>query len=162
MRMRPIYKEAVCSAQGWHGHHPSRADCGQAQRPVRGSVLCFHRCPRRHKPGGEIAPQRHYQLARQGDDADALGALAGIGGTAAEPTAEFAFRLMPQPEPGQFDGLEAGARITRLADALLTIDAPALPGTGRIRNRRRPGGGCGSPCRTPRWSASWRTPGRAL
>src|SRR3978361_2023938 len=38
---------------------------------------------------------------------------------------------MPQPEPGQYDRLEAGARITCLADALLTIDAPATPGTGR-------------------------------
>lgn len=25
-RMRPIYKSAWLSAQGWHGHHPSRAD----------------------------------------------------------------------------------------------------------------------------------------
>src|SRR5205823_14217877 len=25
-RMRPIYDDGYCLAQGWHGHHPSRAD----------------------------------------------------------------------------------------------------------------------------------------
>src|SRR5437868_9232311 len=130
MRMSPIYKTAVCSAQGWHGHHPSRADCDEAARSGS-SVLCLHYCPRGDKPRGEIAPERHDQLARQRDDGDALGPLAGIGGAGAEPAAEFAFRLMPQPEPGQFECLEPGARITCLADALLTIDAAATPGTGR-------------------------------
>src|SRR5215211_5505198 len=28
-RMGPIYETAVLLAQGWHGHHPSRADRGK-------------------------------------------------------------------------------------------------------------------------------------
>src|SRR5215475_1690071 len=44
--------------------------------------------------------------------------------------AERAVRLMAEPEPGQFDRLQAGAMITCLADPLLAIDAAALPGTG--------------------------------
>jgi len=38
---------------------------------------------------------------------------------------------MAQPEPGQFDRLVARPPVTGLADALLAIDAAALPGTGR-------------------------------
>ena len=30
-RMRPIYETACLLAQGWHGHHPSRADCGNCR-----------------------------------------------------------------------------------------------------------------------------------
>jgi hypothetical protein len=49
MRMGPIYKSAVVSAQGWHGHHPSRAD--------RGSVAAL---PRRLmiKPSSRLLPER--------------------------------------------------------------------------------------------------------
>ena len=50
---------------------------------------------------------------------------------AAEPSAERAVRLMPQPQPGQFDRGAAGARIARLADALLAVDPAAVPRTGR-------------------------------
>jgi hypothetical protein len=38
---------------------------------LRGSVLSLHRRLLRNKSGGEIAPQRHDQLARQCDDGDA-------------------------------------------------------------------------------------------
>jgi hypothetical protein len=31
MRMRPIYETARLLAQGWHGHHPSRADHGRCR-----------------------------------------------------------------------------------------------------------------------------------
>src|SRR5690242_9389462 len=31
MRMRPIYETACLLAQGWHGHHPSRADHGRCR-----------------------------------------------------------------------------------------------------------------------------------
>src|SRR5207237_1232633 len=81
--------------------------------------------------GREIAPQRHHQLARQGDDGDALDALAGIERASAVLLGKFAVRLMPQPQPGQFDCGTAGARIARLADALVAVDATAPPRTGR-------------------------------
>ena len=72
MRMRPIYKTAVCSAQGWHGHHPSRADCGEAQRPVRlfGSMPSW--LPPRERaqwrdsaraPRSACAPKRRWRCA---------------------------------------------------------------------------------------------------
>jgi hypothetical protein len=32
MRMRPIYKTAVCLAHGWHGHHPSCTERGREPR----------------------------------------------------------------------------------------------------------------------------------
>src|SRR5262249_61127593 len=71
------------------------------------------------------------QLACQCDDGDAFGALAGVGGAGAEPAAERAVRLMAKPEPGQFDRLVARPPIAGLADALLAIDAAALPGARR-------------------------------
>ena len=82
-RMRPIYETACLLAQGWHGHHPSRADRGRC-RDAGAFVkwLRLHGLEHRalgHEAGGEIAPERHDQLARQGDDGDALDALAGIG-----------------------------------------------------------------------------------
>jgi hypothetical protein len=40
-------------------------------------------------------------------------------------------RLMPPPQPCQFDRLEAGARIAGLADSLLAIHPAAAPRTGR-------------------------------
>ena len=82
--------------------------------------------------GCEVAPERHHQLARQRHDGDALVALAGIVvGAAAEPSGERTLRLMPQPQPGKFDGGAAGARIARLADALVAVNSAALPWTGR-------------------------------
>src|SRR4029077_898753 len=36
-RMRPIYKTAVCSAHGWHGHHPFRT--GRGDEPQRRRVV---------------------------------------------------------------------------------------------------------------------------
>jgi hypothetical protein len=74
--------------------HPGR---GAAELAAPGTWLCLHRCPFRHKPGAEIAPQRNDQLARQRDDGNAFGALAGVGGAGAEPAAERAVRLMAQP-----------------------------------------------------------------
>src|SRR5207244_5261101 len=63
---------------------------------------------------------------------DALVALAGIVvGAAAEPSGERTLRLMPQPQPGQFDRGAAGAWIARLADALVAVGPAALPWTGR-------------------------------
>ena len=38
---------------------------------------------------------------------------------------------MPQPQPGQFDRGATGARVARLADALLAVDPAAPPRTGR-------------------------------
>src|SRR6185437_9737132 len=84
----------------------------------------------RHQARCEIAPERNHQFARQGHDGDALDALAGIERAPPIFLGELAVRLMPQPQPGQFDRGAAGARIARLADALLTIDPAALPWTG--------------------------------
>jgi len=128
MRMRPIYKTAVCSAHGWHGHHPSRTGRGRrAAAPARSMRFMPSSQPAREPCGGEIAPQRHDQLARQGDNSDALGPFAGVGGARGEPPAERAVRLMPPPQPSEFNSLEAGARIACLADPLLAIDAAAAP-----------------------------------
>ena len=85
-----------------------------------------------HQAGCEVAPERHHQLACQGHDGDALVALAGIVvGAAAEPSGERTLRLMPQPQPGQFDRGATSARVARLADALVAVDPAALPWTGR-------------------------------
>src|SRR5947207_9816201 len=65
----------------------------------------------RHQPGGEIAPQRHDQLAREGDDRNAPEPLAGVERALEEPAAECALRLMLQPKPGELDRFVAGARI---------------------------------------------------
>jgi hypothetical protein len=47
------------------------------------SIMCswLEKGALRNKPGGEIAPQRHHQLAGQGHDGDALEAFAGVGDT---------------------------------------------------------------------------------
>src|ERR1700726_2846260 len=135
MKMRPIYETACLLALGWHGHHPSRADrgrCRDADALVKSLRLrrLEHR-PCGHKTGCEVTPKRHHELARQFHNGDALGALAGIERALPEPSAELAARLMPQPQPGQFDRGAAGARIARLADPLVAIDAAASPWTGR-------------------------------
>ena len=97
MRMGPIYEAAVVAAQGWHGHHPSRADRGTAAAPARRLKLSLDHRLVRHETGGQIAPQRNHQLASQSDDGDALDPLAGIDGAFPEPAAQCAVGLMQQP-----------------------------------------------------------------
>src|SRR6185295_13155114 len=129
--MRPIYETALVGP--WVARSSSIL-CGARRQPRRRLcvfLLCLQRGTGRNEAGGEVAPQRHHQFARQRNDGDAPGALAGVGDTGVEPAAEFAFRLMPQPQPGQLDRLKAGARIAGLADALLAIDAAAAPWTWR-------------------------------
>src|SRR5262245_65688241 len=106
---------------------------GRGEAATRNEVvcLCLHGCLLRNEARGEIAPQCHDQLACQCDDGDAFGALAGVGGAAAEPAADRDVRLMAKPEPGDFDRLVACPPIAGLADALLAVDAPARPGTRR-------------------------------
>src|ERR1700749_3274336 len=94
--------------------HPARA-AARAAVPARRSGLCLHRGLLRDRAGGEVAPQRHDQLACQRDDRDAPGPAAGVGGARAEPLAELAAWLMAQPQPGEFDRLEAGTWIAGLA-----------------------------------------------
>jgi hypothetical protein len=103
---------------------------GEPRGVARSFALCLHDCLLGNEAGGDVAPQRHDQLARQCNDGDTFGALAGIDGAGAEPEAERAVGLMAKPEPGQLDRLVAGTPIAGLADALLTIDAATLPGTG--------------------------------
>src|ERR1700738_818526 len=89
-----------------------------------------HRCLG-HKAGWEIAPERHDALARQGHNGDALDAFAGIERAPPVVLGELAVRLMPHPQPGHLDRGATGARVARLADALVAIDPAALPWTGR-------------------------------
>src|SRR3982074_3168126 len=129
--MRPIYETALVGP--WVARSSSIL-CGRGDSRGAGvacSALCLHGCAGRNKAGGEVAPQRHHQFARQRDDGDAPGALAGVGGAGVEPAAELAFRLMPQPQPGQLDRLGAGAGFPAFADPLRAIDAAAAPWTWR-------------------------------
>lgn len=100
-RMGPIYKTAFVLAQGWHGHHPSRAGRGNCpQRDVSLKSLSRRRLELRpfgDEPGRDIPPQRNHELARQGHDRDASDPAIGVAGTLAEPARERAVRLMAQP-----------------------------------------------------------------
>src|SRR5882762_4933040 len=132
--MRPIYETACFWPKGGTVIiHPAltAADAATPTRWLKGLDLCRleHRSLG-HEAGCEIAPERHDQLARQGHDGDALDALAGIECASPILLGEFAVRLMPQPQPGQFDRGTAGARIARLADPLVAVDPAALPRTG--------------------------------
>ena len=95
VRMRPIYNGLVRPLGGTVIIHPA-GDRGKAAGHawLRGSVLNLHDRFLGHKPGGEVAPQRHDQLARQRDNGDAPGALAGVDRAGAEPAAEGAVGLM--------------------------------------------------------------------
>src|SRR4029453_9329793 len=77
----------------------------------------------RDQAGGEKAPQRHHQLARQRDDGDALHPFAGARRALTEPAAERAVRLMSQPQPSELDRGMAGTAIGDLADPLLAFSA---------------------------------------
>src|SRR5437763_13858524 len=74
------------------------------------------------KAGCEIAPERHDELARQGHNGDALDAFAGIKRAPPIVLGELAVRLMPHPQPGHLDRGATGARVARLADALVAIE----------------------------------------
>src|SRR5436190_19476634 len=75
-RMRPIYENGWLICQGWA--RSSSIPRGPRREPqlraVRWSsfrwTLCFQQSPLGNEPGGEIAPQRNDQFARQGDDGD--------------------------------------------------------------------------------------------
>ena len=75
--------------------------------------------------GGEIAPQRHHQLACQGDDGDALDPFARVCRALTEPAAESTVRLMLQPQPSQLDGGVAGAAIAGLMSGSFAVQAQA-------------------------------------
>src|SRR6516164_5024917 len=142
--MGPIYKPALVLAQGWHGHHPSGAGRGKTATERRercyrswfiGSVvinpdsllLRLEHGVFRNEAGGEKTPQRHHQLARQGDNRDPPNPFARVRRALAEPFAQRALGLMLKPEPGQLDRGVAGA--PGLADPLFTIGIAAAPGT---------------------------------
>src|SRR5215831_19645417 len=145
--MGPIYKPALVLAQGWHGHHPSGAGRGKTATERRRTLLSVlvHRfsCYQsglslllrlehgafRNEAGGKKTPQRHHQLARQGDNRDPPDPFARVRRALAEPFAQRALRLVPQPQPGQLDRGVAGAAIPGLADPLFTIGVAAAPGT---------------------------------
>src|ERR1700716_3370799 len=70
MRMRPIYETALVGP--WVARSSSIL-YGARRQPWRAfacPVLCLHGCSGGAQPGGEIAPQRHDQFARQRDDGD--------------------------------------------------------------------------------------------
>src|ERR1700754_5086828 len=116
-------------ALGWHGPHPYCRGPAAESQVASVAKLSLHHCMLWNEPGGEIAPQPHDQLARQRDDGDAPGVLAGVGRAGTEPLAERTIWLMAKPEPCEFDRFVAGPMIARLADPLLAIDAATLPGT---------------------------------
>jgi hypothetical protein len=97
-------------------------------------MLClpFENRAFRNQAGREKAPQRHHQLARQGDDGNAFDAFAGVGRAFAVPTGECAVGLVDEPQPGQFDGGVAGTAIAGLADPLLAIGLTSPIGSNCI------------------------------
>src|SRR5712692_9313733 len=74
-----------------------------------------------HDAVPEEAPQRHHQLARQGDDGDAPDAALLIADACVEPAAQRTAGLMASPQPSQLDGCRARSRVAGLADALLAL-----------------------------------------
>src|ERR1700755_1181433 len=113
-------------ALGWHGHHPSCRGTAAESQVASVAKLSLHHCMLWNEPGGEIAPQPHDQLARERDDGDAPGALAGVGRAGTEPLAERTIWLMAKPEPCEFDRFVAGPVIFPPADPLPAIDAAPL------------------------------------
>src|SRR5262249_18714551 len=129
-RTGPIYKGGVLQPGATTVTRPSR----YASRgwPIR--LGRFEPRALRQQPGRQIAPQRHHQLARQGDDEDALQPAAlGSGQAGVEPAAERAVRLMPQPQPGELDRHAARPPVAGLGDALLVVRTAAAE-----RARRQP------------------------
>jgi hypothetical protein len=113
-------------------HPAAAADSATLTRWFKSLRLrCLEHRSLGHQAGCDIAPVRHHQLARQGHDGDALEALASVERAMVEPSAERAFRLVPQPQPGQFNRGTASARVARFAGPLDSINPPALPWTGR-------------------------------
>lgn len=77
----------ISSLRNTPGRRRSAAGrCGSPQRGAFG-----------HQAGGEEAPQRHHQLARQGDDGDALDAAFLSADALLEPQAQGTVGLMAQP-----------------------------------------------------------------
>jgi transposase len=83
-----------------------------------------------------IPSERDQQLAGNCDNRDP-DAPAFVANPGAEPAAQRAVRLMPHPQPGQFDHNMAQAPVAGPGDALLTVDLAAAqwcrnqPGIGR-------------------------------
>jgi len=90
----------------------------------------LHDSPLDDETRGHVFPQRHEQLARQGDEQRLLDAPA-IGLDAIfEPQRQGRFGLMAAPQPGQFDKGCTQAGIAGLGGALFTSDASAAPWRG--------------------------------
>ena len=96
-------------------------------RPTN-SLRRLERCSLRHDALLQIPPERHDQLARQSHQRDPTHAACHRADTGAVPTGQSAARLMPQPQPCQFDGASPRSRVARPSDALVASDAAALPG----------------------------------
>ena len=77
--------------------------------------------------GGNKSPERHQQLARQGDDRDALDAAAAIPHFLRVPDAQGAGWLVAQPDPGNLHHDLADWSITGFGNSLLIVNAAALP-----------------------------------
>src|SRR5512147_354752 len=68
--------------------------------------------------GGQIAPQRHHQLARQRHNGNTPDAPLDVAHPLAEPARQGTVGLMNRPQPRQFDGELAGTPVAGFADAL--------------------------------------------
>ena len=89
------------------------------RRPAFWAILWAHDSSFGDQSGGEIAPQRDHQLARQCHNSDPSDASLGLADALGEPLAQRTVRLMADPQLGDLDRKPARAGITRLADALI-------------------------------------------
>src|SRR5712671_225792 len=87
-----------------------------------------HRSAGWYEAGFQIAPQRHHQLAGQRHDGDLADPPLDLADPLAEPAAQIAIRLMPQPQPGKLDRGRSRAVVARLADTLLPPAGAAVVG----------------------------------
>src|SRR5207253_10506505 len=83
--------------------HPAltAANAAAPARPLRSLRFCLEHRMFGNEPGGEIAPQRRDQLARQGDDGDAFDATAPIERALTEPLTERAVGRSAAPRTGR-------------------------------------------------------------
>src|SRR5919108_264673 len=76
--------------------------------------------------GGQIAPQRHHQLARQRHNGDTPDAPLDVAHPLAEPARQGTVGLMNRPQPRQLDGELAGTPVAGFADALFAGSLAAI------------------------------------
>src|SRR3954471_8306546 len=121
------------SHRGGRSHiDPGRTVPGVSRSPMHGVALCLAQDSSfRDQTNGHIAPERDHQLARQSDDGDTPDTSRGIPNLLQEPTGQRTLRLMPDPEPREFDGKGSDTRIASFADPLIHAHGAAVEGARR-------------------------------